>query len=415
MTSVWPNSVLDTDLYKLTMQCAVQAHYPEAQVSYIFINRAKDHQRLISLKCFELIKLSVSKLEKLALTSEERTWLEDKCPYFPKSYLDYLTAYRFKPVEHLVFRFVPQSEIEGMGELEITISGLWLDTILYEVPLLAIISAAYFETVDRDWTYDGQLEAATHKAIRLLDAGCKIVEFGTRRRRSIKAQRLVIEGLMTGAKKSRNGTFAGTSNVYFAMHYGLQPVGTIAHEFVMAEAAMGGYHGSNIRTLEIWERTFGQQASLLVALTDTFSTRTFFAELASDPERARRWTGLRQDSGDPKQFVIAAKKFWQKVGIEPKSKLIVFSDGLNVDRCLELRRFCEEEGVNESYGIGTHFTNDFKRISQNGEVAGVSKALNIVIKLSTVNQIPCIKLSDDLSKTIGLPETVEMVKRCFDQ
>lgn len=210
------------------------------------------------------------------MTDQERDWLEEHCSYFPKSYLDYLSQYRFKPSQHLKLSFLPDPSQAHLGELEIKISGLWLDTILYEVPILAIISTTYFEIMDQDWNYDHQIQRATQKALKLLQAGCQLAEFGTRRRRSFQAQKLVIEALVLASSKSNQPDWLGTSNVYFAMTYHLKPIGTIAHEFIMAIAALEGYPASNLRALELWETCFGDHSNLLIALTDTFSTSLSF-------------------------------------------------------------------------------------------------------------------------------------------
>ncbi|EGF98189.1 uncharacterized protein MELLADRAFT_40951 [Melampsora larici-populina 98AG31] len=394
-----PISILDTDLYKLTMQSVILTNFPTSKVSYVFINRSNDERKLISRNCFEKIKSKINQLEHLKLTKEEKNWLEISCPYFTTSYLDYLFNFKFKPQDHIKLQLINQdSEIQGLGELEIKISGLWSETILYEVPIMSIISETYFQTMNPTWSNKTQFIQSVGKSKTLLTQGCKFVEFGTRRRRSYETQEIVIQALLKGVSQTdqhqENGAFLGTSNVHFAMKFGLKPIGTIAHEFVMGIAALNGYHQSNLLALDLWEKSFGNQPNLLVAITDTFTTGAFFKEFESDLDRMNRWTGLRQDSGNPKEFVKLVKQLWINLGIDPKSKLIVFSDGLDVQKCLELHKFCKEEGVNESYGIGTHLTNDFQQLDENGKEIGPSKALNIVIKLSSIDDHPCVKLSD---------------------
>ncbi|KAH9824384.1 Quinolinate phosphoribosyl transferase [Melampsora americana] len=400
-----PLSILDTDLYKLTMQSVIHSEFPNKKVSYIFINRSNDERRLISKDCFEEIKFKINQLENVKLTLEERDYLRRTCPYFKTSYLDYLFQFKFKPKDHIQIRLIHQdksSEDGSLGELEIKIHGIWLETILYEVPILSIISESYFKFNPHPWSLQSQSIRSKHKSIQLLKSGCRFIEFGTRRRRSYETQRLVIQGLLEGlsdlnSQSDHQGALIGTSNVHFAMKFNLKPIGTIAHEFVMGIAAIKGYHPqSNLMALELWEKSFENQSNLLVAITDTFTTHEFFKELASDPDRVKRWSGLRQDSGDPKDFVLSAKALWNQIGIDPKSKLIVFSDGLDVEKCIELHQFCEEEGVNESYGIGTHLTNDFDELDQDGQIIGPSKALNIVIKLESIDDLPCVKLSDGM-------------------
>ncbi|MBW0486406.1 hypothetical protein O181_026121 [Austropuccinia psidii MF-1] len=409
-----PNSLLDTDLYKITMHYVVWSTYPNAEVNYGFINRSKSLQPFTRL-AFEALNKKIQRFKTRILTAQEKEWLKSTCPYLSTDYLDYLERYRFMPDEHLKVRFLPTKpsahsiQDDEYGDLEISIKGLWVDTILYEVPLLSMISEAYFEIVDRDWTYDFQVERAMYKAGKLFEAGCTFSEFGTRRRRSWKAQLLVLTGLQKAAITPRTFT---TSNLWMARRFGIQPIGTIAHEFIMAEAALNGYEDVNMRTMTLWEASFIHTSKLWIALTDTFTTKSFFKELANHPTRAKRCKGFRQDSGDPKEFVKNAKNVWDTLGIDPLTKLIVFSDSLNTVTCLELHRFCQEQGVKEVYGIGTHFTNDFYQSKPDSQVDNIpSKPLNIVIKLLAINDTPCIKLSDDEAKAIGPVDKINEVRR----
>jgi len=210
---------------------------------------------------------------------------------------------------------------------------------------------------------------------------------------------------------SAKGRFTGTSNAHFAHKYGLTPIGTIAHEWFMGVAAIKGYEHTHSVSLDLWESVY--RDSILIALTDTFTTDAFFKDFMSDPERARRWTGLRQDSGDPFAFGPRVKAMYESLGIDPRQKLIVYSDSLNIDKAIRLQKQADELGLEKvSFGIGTFFTNDFKTVSSGGTEK--SKALNIVIKLSSVDGKPCIKISDDLTKNTGDKATVEHVKRLYN-
>lgn len=293
-----PNSILDTDLYKLTMHYVVWSLYPDVHVTYGFINRSKSTQPFTRSAYQNLCK-KIECLKTRILTDDEKDWLSLQCRFFPKSYLDYLKTYRFRPDEQLELQFHPHksasttgtengqpaksdddvehgaaSEDAGeaeKGDLEISIKGLWSDTILYEVPLLSMVSEAYFETVDREWNYDSQTEKAKSKAEELFSAGCKFSEFGTRRRRSWKTQSMVIEGIKQVVDNNPDYVFS-TSNVWMARHYNIKPVGTMAHELIMAEGALGGYQGVNMRVLTQWEKCFPNNPELWIALTDTFGT-----------------------------------------------------------------------------------------------------------------------------------------------
>ncbi|KAA1122002.1 nicotinate phosphoribosyltransferase [Puccinia graminis f. sp. tritici] len=436
-----PNSILDTDLYKLTMHYVVWSLYPDVHVTYGFINRSKSTQPFTRSAYQNLCK-RIECLKTRILTDEEKDWLSLKCGFFPSSYLDYLKTYRFRPDEQLELKFHPHksssttgtengqptksddlvengavsedADEEEKGDLEILIKGLWSDTILYEVPLLSMVSEAYFETVDREWSYESQTEKAKSKAEELFSAGCKFSEFGTRRRRSWKTQSMVIEGIKQVVDNNPDYIFS-TSNVWMARHYNIKPVGTMAHELIMAEGALGGYQGVNMRVLTHWEKCFPNNPELWIALTDTFGTKPFFDELVKHPEIATRWTGIRQDSGDPETFASDAIKAWELIGIDPKTKFVIFSDGLDVGTCCQLRKFCESKGLKEIYGIGTHLTNDFLKEDSGTkkEVNGQkvqSKALNIVIKLLSANDKPCVKLSDVIEKAIGPQEEIDRIR-----
>ncbi|KAK4054474.1 nicotinate phosphoribosyltransferase [Microbotryomycetes sp. JL201] len=425
-------SILDTDLYKLTMQRAVLERIPginsehagsDPHVCYRFTNRGKTS---FSRPMFEAVKRAIDAMGDVALTSEERTWLEQRCPFFPPSYLDYLGAFRFKPQEQVTLDFVAeQKDADGIewGSFELEISGGWAETILYEVPVMSIVSEAYFTYIDTAWDYVGQYELAKEKATRLYEAGCITSEFGTRRRRTYQAQDIVIRGLMDANKVTQGpGKLAGTSNVHFAQKYDLTPIGTIAHEWIMGIAALTGYEGSNGRALDLWEETYPSGA-LSIALTDTFSTKPFFNDFVSKPERARRWRGLRQDSGDPFKFISVAKEAFERVGADPKEKVIVFSDALDIEKCLQLKCASDEAGVGCSFGVGTFLTNDFCKVHKPEKQADLgagqirhgdkSKALNMVIKLYRINHEFCVKISDELTKNTGDLETVRQVKNRF--
>ncbi|KZS92363.1 nicotinate phosphoribosyltransferase [Sistotremastrum niveocremeum HHB9708] len=407
----FPVSILDTDFYKLTMQQAVLHHFPTQQVTYRFTNRSKD--TLFTQSCVDRFTEYVHDLATLRLTSEERTWLSERLSYFKEPYLDYLSNFRFNPSD-VDIQFIPAKPLspggEMGGELKISVQGVWSEAIMWEVPLMAALSQAYYETVDLDWSNEGQEENAYNKAKLLLENDAIFSEFGTRRRRAFSSHDLVVQGLKRAAYElngKTKGKLNGTSNVYLAFKHGLSPIGTIAHEWFMGIAALKGYENSNGLALSLWEEVYGNTG--LVALTDTFSTEVFFRDFVKDKERANRWQALRQDSGDPFVFAPRAKEVYESLGLDHTSKIIVYSDGLSVDKALELKKHCESVGFIPSFGIGTNMTNDFRTLSSGGKVR--SKPLNIVIKLATIDGHQCVKISDELTKNTGQPETVDYVKR----
>lgn len=275
--------------------------------------------------------------------------------------------------------------------------------------------------------------------------GIKFSEFGTRRRRSFKTQEVVIKGLCEGVEQGRAegpvngvesvGALVGTSNVHLARVFNVPPSGTVAHEWTMAIAALEGYRRVNLSSAQKWDAVYSPPAfvphtpaeDLTIALTDTFSTSVFWkdlldplpgdltppahrvedsADLKRGREIIRRWKGIRQDSGDSYEFARKAKAAYESLGVDPKTKVIVFSDGLSVDKALALASYASQVGIGSAFGIGTNLTNDFHRASNPSQK---SKALNIVIKLRSLNGQPVVKISDELTKNTGDPEEVKYV------
>lgn len=286
---------------------------------------------------------------------------------------------------------------DDVGDIYLDIGGRWLDTILYEIPLLALTSEAYFKFCDRDWSYHNQEERAYKKGCRLLEHGCKFSEFGSRRRRDYHTHDLVLQGLKRAAAdgdtRGWKGKLSGTSNVHFAMKYGIPPVGTVAHEWFMGVASItNDYEHANETALRYWVGCFGEGV-LGIALTDTFGTPTFLkafkrtmptpansmaddkrtlipgaaspplppmdgdssGEPADERSYAQIFRGIRQDSGNPIEFVRIMRDFYQSQGIQEK-KTIVFSDSLNIELCVEYMHAAEEAGFATTFGVGTFLT-----------------------------------------------------------
>ncbi|KAL8773746.1 MAG: hypothetical protein Q9209_001514 [Squamulea sp. 1 TL-2023] len=457
-------SILDTDLYKLTMQCAVLKYLPDVHVTYAFTNRTS-HMRL-SRAAFQWLEEQIDKLANVSLTSSELNYLKSTCTYFSATYLRFLTSFRLQPAKHVRTSFTPVKDTgsqDDMGDVSLDIGGRWLDTILYEIPLLALTSEAYFKFCDRDWTYKHQEDRAYVKGRKLMEHGCIFSEFGSRRRRDYHTQDLVIRGLKRAAADSSvqgwRGRLSGTSNVHFAMKYGISPVGTVAHEWFMGIASItNDYEHANETALRYWVGCFGEGV-LGIALTDTFGTpiflkafkrtmptpansmaedkKTLIPGAASPPlppteingttdtpkERsyAQIFQGVRQDSGSPTEFVKIMRDFYDSEGIQEK-KTIVFSDSLNIELCLEYMQAAEEAGFAPTFGVGTFLTSEHIRCGRgvqtddeiddflhesNGQK---SVPLNIVIKLSSANGYPAIKISDNIGKNTGDSKTVHKVK-----
>ena len=306
-------------------------------------------------------------LKNLSLSTGDLDYLKTACPYLSLEYLDFLSSFRFQPSKHIKITLLE-------GEVQLVVDGLWTDTILYEIPLLALISEAYFKFCDRDWSYNGQEAQAYQKGIELLEHGCTFSEFGTRRRRDYHTQDTVLKGLKRAATVSKKGSFSGTSNLHFAMKYNILPVGTVAHEWFMGiAAAKHDYKGASETALRCWLECFGTGV-LAITLTDTFGTPAFLRAFKKQiPQIALRdnnenssctyaqvFAGVRQDSGDPKKFIQLMHDFYREQDIRDK-KTMVFSDSLDIDRCLEYKKAAEEFGFNPTFGIGTFLTSKFVR------------------------------------------------------
>lgn len=310
--------------------------------------------------------------------------------------------------------FTPVGEDTGadsvVGDVDIQIKGAWVETILYEIPMLALTSEAYFKFMDTDWNYEGQEDKAFDKGMQLLEAGCITSEFGTRRRRDYHTQALVFRGLVKASKEAEKkdfpGKLSGTSNVHLAMRFNIPPVGTVAHEWFMGTASIvGDYKKATEEALRHWVGCFGNK--LAIALTDTFGTQEFLrsfslpvrpveggfpAETFQKEDGTMKtygevFAGVRQDSGDPAEYTKMMRDYYDEQGIKDK-KLIVFSDSLNIDRCLEYKQVSEKLGFQPTFGVGTFLTNDFTHLKTGTK----SVPLNIVIKLSSAAGRPAIKI-----------------------
>ncbi|KAI9323095.1 nicotinate phosphoribosyltransferase [Dichotomocladium elegans] len=388
-------SILDNDLYKFTMQFAVLQHYKDAQATYQFTNRDKNLQ--LNAEAVAWLDKQIKDMAQLTLTADEREYIAKSFAYFDESYVEYLAQFRYRPSEQVKYTFDPNTR-----DFDLEVTGLWHETILYEVPLLALISQAYFKFVDTDWTYEGQYEQAIEKGTDLLQHGCKFSEFGTRRRRDFVTHDIVMRGLMEAARANKGapGVFSGTSNVYFAKKYGTPAIGTVAHEFFMAVSALEGIEHANAK----WYDTY--QGELGIALTDTFTTEVFFRDFQQD--LASKYIAVRQDSGDPGKFIRRMVEHYRSIGIDPATKFIVFSDSLDVPRAIKLLGMAKEAGIGASFGIGTSLTNDYKRASQPDKK---SIPMNMVIKMKYCNGKRVIKLSDDVLKHSASDDLINDLKQ----
>lgn len=368
------NSILDNDFYKFTMMHAAWSTYPDAQVSYQFINRTPSDT--FSPQFLEKLLARIKDLENLSLTDQEFQWAHS-LDLLPPKFWDYLKTFRYN-ANHV------DASLSDDGQLNLDIQGPWHETILFEVPLLALISQTYFEDSPPPVDLEDYKQKTFQKGLSLSQNNCLFTEFGTRRRRSYDLQKTVIQAFSDLPKDT--SSYIGTSNVHFSHLFNTPPIGTMAHEWIMAHGGMFGVKGSNAKALDVWLDVFGGDHT--IALTDTYTTHAFFREFTQ--ELASKYSGIRQDSGDPIEFVSKTLEFYKNFNIDPKDKKIVFSDSLNVERILNIHKHINDR-FTPLYGIGTNFTNDVEN----------SPALNIVIKMNSINDEPVYKLSDTPSKASG--------------
>lgn len=385
------NHFTDDDLYKFTMCCAVIDNYPRTQVKYRFIDR--DHS-VYPPGFAEELRRQVALLENVVITDEEIDFMRRKCRYIPDWFYRYLKGFRYDR------RLVSIGQ-DSEGRLSISFEGNWSETILLEVKVLAIVSELYYimtgEAAGLD--YDLYSERSFAKARRLIEAGCVFSDFGTRRRASFKAQDTAVGAMKEcAASMGGPGRFSGTSNVYLAMKHDLTPIGTMAHELVCAIAGMYGPQMANHIAMKTWASTY--RGALGTFLYDTYGWRAFSLNFSED--YANMFKGLRVDSGDNRAQLDLIVGKYRSLGIDPRSKQVVFSNSLDVDKAIELQRYARGK-CQPSFGIGTHFTNDFPGIEPR----------NIVIKLLAVKiteswpfYCQTCKLSEDPGKHTGDPATV---------
>jgi len=377
-------SLIDTDLYKLTQMAAVAQLFPRSKVKYQFINRGKTP---FPEGFAAELREQVSAMANIRLTAEEKEFLKKRCWYLPPTFLDLLDGYRYNPSEVGI--------VQNNGDLIITIEGYWYRTILWEVPLMALISELYFKMTHPEGIEGSRRELEKKNLAKVQQFAknlIKVADFGTRRRYSFENQLNVCKDFVSFHNSS--SFFVGTSNPLIAMKLDIPVLGTHAHEWVSGIAAKKGYAHANKEMMDAWMSVY--EGDLGTALTDTFGTDAFLRDFTT--LYAKLFDSVRHDSGDPYKFVDKIVAHYKKLRIDPMSKTIIFSDGLTTDLCMKLAEYCKGK-IMCSFGIGTHLTND----------VGV-KPLNIVIKLIMIDGEHVIKLSDDRGKSVGDQETVIYVK-----
>ncbi len=399
-------SLIDTDFYKLLMCQSIFRNRPETTVTFSLINRSAS-VRLAELVDEGELREQLDHVRSLSLTRGESTWLRGNTFYgkrqmFRPDFMEWFEGLRLPPY-HLERRD---------GQFELTFEGRWPEVMLWEIPALAVLmemrSRAVLERLGRfelQVLYARAMTKLWEKIARLraID-GLRIADFGTRRRHSFLWQDWAVQAMMEGME----GKFTGTSNCLIAQRRDIEAIGTNAHELPMVYAALADTDAelaeAPYRVLADWQEE--HEGNLRIILPDTFGTGGF---LARAPDWLAQWTGIRIDSGDPAEGAETAIRWWQDRGEDPKTKLVIFSDGLDVDRIEELHaRF--RGRVKVSFGWGTMLTNDFRGLAEGDALAPFS----LVCKAVAADGRPTVKLSDNPNKAMGPRDQITRYKRVFD-
>jgi nicotinate phosphoribosyltransferase len=370
------HSLLDTDLYKFTMMQVVLHHFPAAHAEYKFRCRTPD---VDLVPYIDEIRDEVRQLCHLRFKEDELEYLR-RMRFIKSDFIDFLALFHLNEKSVTIKPSAKQN-----GEIDIDIVGPWLHTILFEIPILAIVNEVYFRNTQRDPTFETGRERLRDK-IQLLGgspdvAGCKIADYGTRRRFSKQWHEEVILKLKEGLGEQ----FTGTSNVFYAMKHGLRPLGTMAHEYLQACQALGPrLRDSQVFGFEMWAKEY--RGDLGIALSDVYGMKAFLNDF--DMYFCKLFDGARHDSGDPFDWGERLIRHYEENRCDPRTKVLVFSDALDIPKVLRLyERF--HGRCQLAFGVGTNLTNDLGY-----------QPLQIVIKMVRCNGQPVAKLSDSPGKNM---------------
>ncbi len=383
-------SALDFDVYKVNMMSAVAALYPDAMVSYKFIVRSEEDLS----ELLPEVKAEVLKLQDVRFTEDEIAYMKRVAPYLKPEFVEALRHFRFNPQSDVSFHNKTMSD--GSSQLRITINGLWKETILYETIIMSIVSEVRSRQRWSDIPFE-QFQTVLEDKVRYLKAelerrnitNFKFADMSTRRRFSLQAQRTMLEYL----SKELPQCLTGTSNYHLARELDLTPIGTVAHEWFMGHQALVNVRDSQKIALQRWQKMFN--GALGIALTDTIGIDAFLKDF--DEELSHAYVGVRHDSGCPFTWGEKMIAHYESLGIDPMTKTLVFTDGLNFEQALDI---CEhfQGRVQVSFGIGTSLANDMGNyVNDQGEAY---QPLSIVIKMVTCNGSPVAKISDEPEKAM---------------
>ena len=399
-------SLIDNDFYKLLMCQSVFRNKPDAQVRFSLINRAQDVPLAKLIDEGEL-REQLDHIRSLSLTRGESTYLRGNTFYGKRQ--------MFRPdfMEWFENLRLPPYELTRVGDqYELTFEGSWPEVMLWEIPALAVLMELRSRAVlgkmgkfELQVLYARATTKLWEKIERLRTApGLKLADFGTRRRHSYLWQDWCVQAMLEGLGPD---AFIGTSNVHIAMRRDIEAIGTNAHELPMVYSALAQTDEALARApydvLSDWHDE--HDGNLRIILPDTYGTKGF---LERAPDWLAGWTGIRIDSGDPATAAETAINWWKSRGEDPTKKLVIFSDGLDVDKILELHNQFSGR-VRPSFGWGTLMTNDFRGLTSGDALAPFS----MVCKAVSANGSPTVKLSDNPRKAMGPAAEIERYKRVF--
>ena len=380
----------DNDLYTFTVMYYILQNYPRAEVEYTFFDR---NDTIYPKGFAELLREQMDTMKDVVITDEEVDFMLKRCYYLPKWFIDvFLRGFRFNPKELTI-------EQDEVGHLHVSVRGKWYSAVIWEMPILSTVCELMRILNGETEKYDLEKETAKvrEKAEKMFSNGLYVGDMGTRRRFSFEHQRMVVETITdvyknSANKDSFNGVWTGTSNVWFAKEFDINCLGTMSHQIISFEENVSGVFEANHAVMQKWVDVYDGDAAIY--LYDCFGDSVFFSNLSK--KLAMLYKGLRVDSGNEEEQIDKIVEKYRSLGIDPIEKQVVFSNGLNIDRAIEIRRYADGK-VKPSFGIGTFLTCDVDDVL----------AMNVVLKLTMMRITEsrewhhCVKLSCDKGKTLG--------------
>jgi len=383
------NHFTDNDLYTFTCMYYIIQTYPRAEVEYTFFDR---NGTVYPQGFDKLLQEQVDYMKNVVIQEDEIEFMLKKCYYLPKWFIDvFLRGFRFNTDEVSI-----NQDLDG--HLHVSVKGKWYSAIIWEMPILSCVSELFHILNGDDKKYDLALETqkVRKKTVEIFANGLILGDMGTRRRFSFDHQKMVLTQMKDVYENGKfSGFFTGTSNVWFAKELNLNPLGTMSHQIISFEENVTSVFEVNHSVMEKWASVYNGDLGLY--LYDCFGDDVFFNNFSK--KNAMLFSGLRVDSGNEEEQIDKIVKKYTDLGINPQTKQVIFSNGLNIKRAIEIQKYASEK-VKPSFGVGTFLTCDLTGISP----------MNIVVKL-TKSRITesrewhdCVKLSCDKGKTLGNPD-----------